>query len=59
MLFHETLLNTYVEAWSQPKALTNMINWYRALGRTRLKLQKIIVDNPTLLLWGKHDKFIH
>jgi len=46
----------YKEAWSQPGALTAMINWYRALIRSMPKLP----DNPriqvrTLMMWGMQD----
>lgn len=46
----------YREAWSQPGALTAMINWYRALLRYRPASP---VDHrvhlPTLMIWGKRD----
>ena len=49
----------YREAWSQPGAITGMLNWYRAAlryGTGRPKHSRIQV--PTLLLWGAQDKFI-
>ena len=46
-------LDRYVEAWSQPGALTAMLNWYRALplaprGHARVR-------PPTLVGWGGRD----
>jgi pimeloyl-ACP methyl ester carboxylesterase len=50
----------YKKAWSQPGALTGMLNWYRAAVRRGLQAaftkhtpRRVIV--PTLMLWGKHD----
>jgi pimeloyl-ACP methyl ester carboxylesterase len=49
-------LARYVEAWSQPGALTAMLNWYRAVlqGGTRYANQER-VRVPTLILWGERD----
>ena len=49
----------YREAWSQPGAMTGMINWYRALlrqGRGTRSTSQIQV--PTLILWGQQDPHI-
>lgn len=47
-------LDRYVEAWSQPGALTAMLNYYRALRRRpRAPLPRIAP--PALVLWGAHD----
>jgi len=54
--FTEAGLEKYREAWSQPGAVSSMINWYRALFRFppgRLDSPRITV--PTLLIWGRHD----
>lgn len=55
-------LDEYVRAWSQPGALTAMINWYRAVFRSALKRlrtprqnQPRRVSMPTLILWGEQD----
>ena len=48
----------YRAAWSQPGALTAMINWYRALFRTRVKFQDKAVRVPTRILWGERDDFL-
>lgn len=46
----------YKEAWSQPGALTAMINWYRAAARYRRKSKGTqTVNIPTLMLWGMKD----
>jgi pimeloyl-ACP methyl ester carboxylesterase len=51
-------LAQYRTAWSQPGSLTAMINWYRALFRTRIKFQNKIVRVPTRILWGERDDFL-
>jgi pimeloyl-ACP methyl ester carboxylesterase len=52
----------YKQAWSQPRALTGMLNWYRAPVRRGLrgswdpnKVTLRRVNVPTLMLWGKRD----
>ena len=50
----------YKKAWSQPRALTGMINWYRAAFRRGMRAAFVRsaprrVTVPTLMLWGKHD----
>ena len=51
----------YKRAWSQPGALTGMLNWYRAVFRRSLrhafgkKVSARRVSVPTLMLWGKRD----
>jgi pimeloyl-ACP methyl ester carboxylesterase len=59
--FTDEDLERYVEAWSQPGALTGMINYYRAAlrrspGKT-LALMKPI-EAPTLVIWGMRDRHI-
>ena len=51
-------LAQYRAAWSQPGALTGMINWYRALFRARVEFPDKIVRVPTRLLWGERDAFL-
>jgi len=58
----------YVEAWSQPGALTGSLNYYRASplyppsaadpGAAKLKLEPkdFVVRVPTLVIWGEKDK---
>ena len=46
----------YKRAWSQPSAMTAMLNWYRAAVWHRPKLPKgARVKTPTLMLWGMQD----
>ncbi|MCP4761585.1 MAG: alpha/beta hydrolase, partial [archaeon] len=57
--FSEEKLKRYKKAWSQPGAMKAMINWYRCmfLLKKEDRLTKII-EVPTLIIWGKKDKFI-
>ena len=48
----------YRAAWSQPGALTAMINWYRAAFRYRSKFTDSTVHVPTRILWGERDAFL-
>jgi epoxide hydrolase 4 len=49
-------IEKYKEAWSQPGAMTGMINWYRAAARYWRKSKgNQIVKVPTLILWGMKD----
>ncbi len=49
----------YRQAWSQPGAMTAMLNWYRAMFRYGAKPPKLTrISTPTLILWGAKDKFI-
>jgi epoxide hydrolase 4 len=51
-------LAQYRAAWSQPGAVTSMINWYRALFRFRTKFADRTVRVPTRILWGERDAFL-
>ena len=49
-------MTEYKKAWSQPGAMTAMINWYRAIVRHRPKMpQGSRVKVPTLMIWGMQD----
>jgi pimeloyl-ACP methyl ester carboxylesterase len=55
-------IDCYLQAWSQPGALTAMLNWYRAVFRQGLRGAKNRgfvparrVSVSTLMLWGKQD----
>ena len=62
----------YIEAWSQPGALTGGLNWYRAARIGPLKddkeaatidaqltaLPSLQVHVPTLVLWGEQDRHL-
>jgi len=49
-------MDIYREAWAQPRALTSMINWYRAALRHPPRVGRIHV--PTRILWGSQDAFL-
>ncbi len=51
-------LAQYHTAWSQPGALTAMINWYRAALRHPTPFADRTVRVPTRILWGERDKFL-
>ena len=53
-------LERYREAWSQPGAITSMINWYRALFRELPDPGALDrrVTVPTRILWGVGDAFL-
>jgi pimeloyl-ACP methyl ester carboxylesterase len=53
-------LREYQRAWSQPGAVTGMINWYRALARYSRSsdFSPRDVRVPTRILWGMRDKFL-
>ena len=54
--FRKADILEYKKAWSQPGAITAMINWYRAAARYIPKMSKDPrVTVPTLMLWGKKD----
>lgn len=57
--FSEENLKEYIAAWSQPGALTGMLNWYRAGLRhapAQEGDQRVVV--PTLMIWGARDRFL-
>jgi epoxide hydrolase 4 len=46
----------YKEAWSQPGAMTSMLNWYRAGVRHQPRMpQDVRVKVRTLMMWGMKD----
>ena len=50
-------LDRYAAAWSEPGALTAMLNWYRAL-RRRSEAPLPRIEAETLVLWGVEDRFL-
>jgi epoxide hydrolase 4 len=51
----------YEEAWSQPGALTAMVNYYRAALRTtpgRASARMRVVQAPTRVIWGERDRHL-
>jgi pimeloyl-ACP methyl ester carboxylesterase len=55
--FRPEEVDRYVAAWSQPGALTAMINWYRAL-RYSGRLRWPRIEGPLQVIWGKKDAFL-
>ncbi len=52
-------LDIYRQAWSQPKANTSMLNWYRAvMQKPPTPPENLRITVPTLLIWGAQDKFL-
>jgi pimeloyl-ACP methyl ester carboxylesterase len=49
-------IEKYKEAWSQPGAMTAMINWYRAAVRYQMPVpEEPRIKVPTLMMWGMQD----
>jgi len=54
--FTDEDIEKYKEAWSQPGAITAMLNWYRAAARYFPQITNgMRVNIPTLILWGVQD----
>jgi pimeloyl-ACP methyl ester carboxylesterase len=54
--FTDEDLAEYKKAWSQPSALTAMLNWYRAAARYMSKIPaEPRIKVHTLLIWGMKD----
>jgi pimeloyl-ACP methyl ester carboxylesterase len=54
--FTEEDIEKYKEAWSQPGAMTAMLNWYRAAARDRPQLtDDMRIRARALILWGVND----
>ncbi len=58
--FPDSDLQAYADAASRPGALRSMINYYRALLRTKdgRNIGDGMVDIPTLMIWGEEDTAI-
>ena len=57
--FTSNALSEYKKAWAEPKALTAMLNWYRALPFSMSSIgtnDKIKV--PVKIIWGTKDQFL-
>lgn len=50
-------VEAYKKAWSEPKALTSMLHWYRALLKKKLPAAPGRIETPLLLIWGEKDQF--
>jgi pimeloyl-ACP methyl ester carboxylesterase len=54
--FTDEDMQKYKEAWSQPDALTSMLNWYRAIVQHPPKIpEDVRVKVRTLMMWGMKD----
>jgi pimeloyl-ACP methyl ester carboxylesterase len=54
--FTDEDIEKYKEAWSQPNAMTSMLNWYRAGARYFGSTSNDVrVKVPTLMMWGMKD----
>jgi pimeloyl-ACP methyl ester carboxylesterase len=54
--FTDEDMEKYRAAWSQPGAMTAMLNWYRAAARYRPRItNEMQVHVPALILWGVKD----
>jgi pimeloyl-ACP methyl ester carboxylesterase len=54
-------IDRYIEAWSQPGAVTAMLNYYRAVFRQtpqRAQARIRTVHAPTLVIWGERDRHL-
>ena len=57
--FSDEDIAQYKVAWSQPNAMTSMLNWYRALRYQFPKIPKgFRLTMPVLILWGVKDAFL-
>jgi epoxide hydrolase 4 len=68
--FNQDDCRAYLEAWSQPGALTGGLNYYRAaeLGPLEdgsaipeplaLVPEKLVIPAPTLVIWGEQDPYV-
>jgi len=46
----------YKQAWSQPRAWTGMVHWYRAAMRRFVHpVPPVQIEPPTLIIWGEQD----
>jgi pimeloyl-ACP methyl ester carboxylesterase len=56
--FSDSDIERYRAAWSEPGALTAMINWYRAPQAKDWRAGEIgRIKTPILILWGEQDKY--
>ncbi len=53
--FTPTDLDHYRAAWSQPGALTAMLNWYRAALRHPMRVPRGRITVPVRVIWGDQD----
>ena len=53
--FSTHTLNSLLQAWQQPGAITGMLNWYRSALRKPQQAEHNQVSVPTRILWGEND----
>lgn len=52
-------LAAYRAAWSEPGALTAMLNWYRAITRREAPAEHLpLITVPVLVIWGERDAYL-
>lgn len=57
--FSEEELGYYRHAWGQDRALTGMLNWYRAIRKGSLnQIPTAPIDLPVRMIWGLGDQFL-
>ncbi|MGI8586847.1 MAG: alpha/beta fold hydrolase [Chloroflexia bacterium] len=57
--FTDLDMRRYRRAWSRPRAMTSMLNWYRAAIRHQpAPPADPRVHLPTMLIWGAQDQFL-
>jgi pimeloyl-ACP methyl ester carboxylesterase len=59
--FSDLDLERYEQAWSQPGALTAMVNYYRAALRQTppaTLAQLVPIQTPTMVIWGMRDRHL-
>jgi pimeloyl-ACP methyl ester carboxylesterase len=55
--FEDSDLKYYESAWLQPRAMTSMMNYYRAIRYARGdKARSKVIQTPTLVIWGDADE---
>jgi pimeloyl-ACP methyl ester carboxylesterase len=48
----------YAAAFAEPGALTAMLNYYRALGRTGVGVTRRRIEAPVLVIWSDRDRYL-
>ena len=46
----------YRQAWSRPRAMKSMVNWYRAMTRHAPEKVDLRLPMPVLIIWGAQDR---
>jgi pimeloyl-ACP methyl ester carboxylesterase len=48
---------TYRKQWRKAGAIDGMLNWYRALPKSRSELRQFVrpIEAPVMIVWGDHD----